>query len=93
MFTQAHLSEEWFNGDFLQKLPLPKIQEVVDRLKFALGHLKNVEKSSRPNEERFPSPWGRYLATFKDGTDEIYIRLDGVRKINGLSIKTPHTSF
>lgn len=93
IFTQERVSEDWFNADFLKKVPLAKIQEVVDQLKFGLGQFKSVKKSSQPNEEQFPAPWGRYLATFKDGTDEIYLRLDDAQKINGLSIKTPHTSF
>ena len=93
IFTQERLSEDWFNADFLNKVPLAKIQGVVDQLKFGLGQFKSVKKSSEANEEQFPAPWGRYLATFKDGTDEIYIRLDDTQKINGLSIKTPHTSF
>lgn len=93
IFTQERLSEDWFNEDFLNKVPLAKIQGVVDQLKFGLGQFKDVKKSGQPNEEKFPVPWSRYLATFKDGTDELYIRLDDAQKINGLSIKTPHTSF
>jgi hypothetical protein len=93
IFTQSRLSEDWFNADFLTKVPLAKIQEVVDQLKFGLGAFKSVKKSSEPNEDKFPPPWGRYVATFKDGTDEVYIHLDEAQKINGLSMKTPHTSF
>ena len=93
IFTAEHLNADWFNEEFLNKVPLAKIQDVIDQLKFGLGAFKDVKKSSQPNEDRFPAPWGRYLATFKDGTDEIYIRLDDAEKINGLSIKTPRTSF
>jgi hypothetical protein len=93
MFTQSRLSEGWFNSDFLNKVPLAKIQEVVDQLKFGLGSFKRVKKSSDANEDQFPAPWGRYVATFKDGTDELYVRMDDAQKINGLSIKTPHTNF
>lgn len=93
IFTADHLSADWFNQRLLDKLPLAKIEDVVGQLKFALGQFKDVRKSREPNEEQFPMPWGRYLTTFKDGTDEVYILLDGAQKINGLSIKTPHTSF
>ncbi|MGH7329058.1 MAG: hypothetical protein ACREJX_11975 [Polyangiaceae bacterium] len=93
IFTANRISEDWFNAEFLKKVPLSKIQEVVDQLKFGLGQFKAVKKSDEPNENQFPVPWGRYVATFKDGTDEIYVHLDDVQKINGLSMKTPHTSF
>jgi len=93
IFTASHISPDWFTSKFLEQVPVSKLETIVGQLKFGLGDFKSVKKSTQANEDQFPPPWGRYLATFKQGTDDIYIHLDETGKVEALFFRTPHTTF
>ena len=71
------------------------MDEIITQMKFGLGAFKSVKKSPEKNEDQFSATagWQRYLATFKDGTDDIYIAMDDSGKIAGLFFRTPKTHF
>jgi hypothetical protein len=93
IFTVQHLSPDWFDDAFLAKTPIAKIEDVVAQLKFGIGTFKSVKKSPERNESDHPAPWMRYLATFREGTDDIYIHIADSGKIDGLQFRTPHSTF
>ena len=95
IFTQPQINPDWFTTNFLNQVAAQKVDlnNVVSQMKLGLGTFKSVKKSTEKNEDQFPAPWQRYLATFKDGTDDVYIALDEMGKIAGLFFRTPRTHF
>ena len=91
IFTVQHIPADWFTPEFLAQVPTAKLEDIVAQFKFGLGPLRSVKKSTEPNEAQFPAPWGRYLSTFKEGYDDMYISFDAAGKVNGLFFRTPRT--
>src|ERR1700686_187527 len=88
-FTKPHISADVFAASFLSQVPASMVEEIVNQLKAGLGNYKGVKKSLEKNEAPFPPTWGRYLATFAKGTDDVYIRFDNAERIDGLLFRPP----
>ena len=90
IFSKPHVSNDSFDASFLEKMPAPKVEAIVKQLKNILGDYKDVKKSTEKNQPPFDDTWGRYVAEFSKGTEDIYIRLDSAGKVDGLIFRELH---
>lgn len=93
MFTEKHVSPDWFTPELLTHLPVSKIEEFAAQLNFGIGPFKVVGKPAERIETDPPAPWVRYVAIFKAGTDDVLIHINDNGKIDGLIFRTPRSAF
>ncbi len=74
----GHADAAAFSASFLAQVPVAQIDTIVVQLTAGLGRYVGIDGAS-----------GTYAARFAKGTDEIFVHLDGERKIDGLFFKTP----
>jgi len=93
IFTQKHVSPDWFTEDFLTHVPVSKLEDIAAQLNFGIGPFKSVARPTVKLQDDPPAPWVRYIAIFKEGSDDVLIHINDAGKIDGLVFRTPHSSF
>jgi hypothetical protein len=93
IFTVKHISPDWFTPDLLTHLPLAKIEDFAAQLNFGIGPFKVVGRPTERIATDPPAPWVRYVAIFKEGTDDVLIHINDDGKIDGLVFRTPRSAF
>jgi hypothetical protein len=93
IFTQKHVSPDWFTDEFLTHVPTSKVEDIAAQLNFGIGPFKAVARPAGKLPDDPPAPWLRYIVLFKAGSDDVLIHINDAGKIDGLVFRTPHSSF
>jgi hypothetical protein len=78
LFTTRPLDPSWFNLEFLKRVPIAQIEQIVTEIKSALGELKDAQISD-----------GHGFVHFANGRVPVRIGLDGEERIETLWFGAP----
>lgn len=81
LFTSSQLESQWFAPNFLAKVPLSQVEQVLTSLR-ELGTFESVQKSGTD-----------YLVVFQKGSVPTQIVLDANGRISGLLFQNPRANI